>query len=165
MKTVSIINMAGVLAIAVFLFLNKTSEKRIVYVNNNVLLTGFKMSAELNSNVKNIEQSRQMVLDSILNELKLLKNANNLADAEKLKSTYLAKRNMFTEELTKVKQSMSDKIAAQINQYVKDFSEEKKYDIVLGANGSGNIWYSTENNDITKDLVAYVNKKYDDRKN
>ena len=84
---------------------------------------------------------------------------------EKLKTTYVSKRKSYSEELSRVKQSVTERVATQINQYVRDFSEENKYDIVLGANGSANIWYSVEKNDITKELIAYANKKYDNKKN
>lgn len=165
MKIVSIINMIGVLGIAAFLFYNKMNEKKIVYVNNGELLAGFKMSVESSNDVKEIEIAKQAVLDSLLNEIKMVTNVKDKETIEKLKTTYVSKRKSYSEELSRVKQSVTERVATQINQYVRDFSEENKYDIVLGANGSANIWYSVEKNDITKELIAYANKKYDNKKN
>ncbi|MDO9000245.1 MAG: OmpH family outer membrane protein [Bacteroidota bacterium] len=164
MRILSLINVIGIIGIVCFLFYKNKSEKKIVYINNGELFASFKMSNESNEKVKLFEQSKQSILDSLINEIKLLNPSNDKDLIARLKSEYLSKRNVFSEDINKIKQSSTEKIANQINQYVKEFAEENFYDIVLGANGTGNIWYSKENNDVTKELIEFSNAKYDGNK-
>ena len=48
----------------------------------------------------------------------------------------------------------------QINSFVKEYSEEHGFSIVLGTTLSGNILYAKDTYDITDDLIKELNKNY-----
>ncbi len=164
MKLLCIINLLGLIFISVFVFNSKLNDKKIGFINNGEVFSSFKMTKELDETLKNVEQSRKYILDSLLNEIKSLNPEKDKEKVERLKNSYLNKRNVFSEDINKIKKSSQEKIANQLNQYIKEFSKDNKYYLVLGANGDGNIWYSEDKNDITKEVLDYLNNKYDAKK-
>jgi outer membrane protein len=150
--------------LATYLFFEKKNEKKIAYINNGELFDSFKMSAELNKSLKQAEDAKKSILDSLVNEIKYYNTNKDKEGFLRLKENYLSKRNAFSEDLVKLKQSASEKIAVQINEYIKEYAEEKNYSIILGANGNGNLWYAKENNDITKEIIQFANQKYAGKK-
>ena len=52
-------------------------------------------------------------------------------------------------------------ILGEINGYIKYYGKEKGYDFILGATDNGNIVYAAEGKDITEEVLAGLNKQYD----
>jgi outer membrane protein len=164
MKILSVVSFLIAVSVGVYVMAAKPEEKKIAYINNGELLSSFKMALEMDEKLKAIEQSKQLVLDSMIMQIKTLDATKQKDEIEKQKNIFLMKRSSFTEEISKIKQSSNEKIANQINQYVKEFAEENNFDFVLGAAGNANIWYSKETNNVTKDVIQYANNKYDGKK-
>jgi outer membrane protein len=55
---------------------------------------------------------------------------------------------------------LTSSIIAQINSFVQDYAKRKGYDLVLGAEGTGSIYYGSKSMDITNDVLAAMNKDY-----
>jgi len=52
----------------------------------------------------------------------------------------------------------------RLNPYIAEYGKEKGYAYIYGANGTGNVLYADEGEDITDELIEYVNKRYHDKK-
>ena len=76
------------------------------------------------------------------------------------KSQILDKVLMFNQEKDKAELDMQQQIWNQLNQYMLDYGKTHRYKLIFGANNSGNILYSSETVDITRELINYVNQKY-----
>jgi outer membrane protein len=162
MKFLTILNTLFLTGILGFLIYTGKSKAKLAYVNNGELLSSFKLTKELNDKVKSLEQNRKFVLDSMLNDFRAAEAKKvDKSELEKLQNLYLMKRNAFSKEVENLKQSANQKIANQLNEYVAQFSKDREYEVVLGANGDGNIWYSAESANVTKELIVYVNEKYE----
>lgn len=163
MKALVLINTVLILVIGVILTLFLSKEKKVAYVNNSDLFSTFKMTQELDREIKAIEENRKSRMDSLTDYVKKIQSGLIKATEEQIefiKSEYITKRNQFTDEITRAKEASIDKIWKQINQYVIDFGKENKYDIIFGTNGQGNMMFAKENLDITKEVQAYINEKY-----
>ena len=53
------------------------------------------------------------------------------------------------------------KIWNRIDSYVVKFSEEKKYKIIIGSNSKRDVLFADKKNDVTQELIDYVNKRYE----
>ena len=144
---------------------------KVVYVNTYSLYNEFKLKKELEEKLKKSELARRVILDSIKGKIQLLSvsqvgvnSAETEARLNNLKEAYFLKEKEFNKENESQAQSYTDQVWEQLNQYVKDFGSEKGFDYILGATGEGNLMYAKESNDISKDLIEYVNKKYEGKK-
>ena len=66
----------------------------------------------------------------------------------------------FDEDNQRTYDDYEKQIWKQVNQYMKDFGVENNYTYILGAEGSWQLMYAKENNNITKEVVEFINKKY-----
>lgn len=163
MKILISINIALALVLGLITFSFFTSTKKIVYINTAEVFSEFRMTKELDKEVKAIENDRKSRMDSLNENVRRIQAGIIKVSEEELmlvRKNYLEKQNQFSNEITNVKQASTEKIWKQINQYVNDFGKEKNLDIILGANGQGSLMFAKEKIDITKDLITYINEKY-----
>lgn len=59
--------------------------------------------------------------------------------------------------------SLNAIIWKRLNPLIQEYGREKKYKMILGANGSGTLLYSDSTLDISDDLIKYVNDEYNRR--
>lgn len=141
-------------------------DKKVAYVNTYQLYEEFKLKKELEEKLKKTQLSRQVILDSIKSKIQLVGINKDLSDQmladkiQELRQTYFLKEKQFSQENESQAQQYTDQVWEQLNQYVKDYGKEHRLKYILGANGQGSIMYADESNDITKELIEYVNEKY-----
>lgn len=153
--------------IAVAFYVN-SKQRKIVFVKVGELYTEFEMKKELESTYLTVQKGRKQQLDSLELELKLLSRKidtdgekKNLVEAfDERKEKYLMKKKQFEEDDAMMQQQYSDKIRKQLNQYVSDYGKENNCDYIFGAEGSGALMYSKEMNDVTKEVLIYINNKF-----
>jgi len=139
-------------------FLN-TGSPKVAYVKADQLFNDFELTKELKVKYSNVENARNAILDSLALNLKVIGNKNSPV-FQQIEREYYIKKESFDNENATLTETYNQQIWTRINQYVSDFSKEKGYDIVLGANGSGSLFYANDKLDITKDVMEYMNTKY-----
>ncbi|HYG50803.1 MAG TPA: OmpH family outer membrane protein [Flavobacteriales bacterium] len=165
------INFAGfIILLTCAFFLRPENKPR--YIDNFKLFNGFELKKTLEKELKVSVNARKLTLDSLrlvlgdmyreLDSSKLgqEENRKKLLLARQLENHIVLKEKSFAETDVLQAREMDEKIWKQINQYVKDYGEEKGLDIVFGTSGTGNIMYAKGDLDITDELVMYINKKY-----
>lgn len=146
-----------------FLVYSHFKKAKIVYVDNVEVFSSFKMKAELEKKYKEVEGIRKSILDSIYNEIriKIGSSASENKDLlNEMKRSYLIKKESFEKENNATMTEYNEQIWNQINEYTKKFGEENDYEFILGANGQGVLMYAKGTKNVTKELVEYVNAKY-----
>jgi outer membrane protein len=159
---ISIIGISLITIIGLFGYLKFTSTKT-AYVDIEVLYSNFKMKRELEGQMKNVVQTRKGLLDSMEIEIKALNTSPKISQeliAQK-RAAYLSQYQVFKDNTERESGEFDKKIWTQLNQYVKDYGEQKAYDFILGTNGTGTIMHANDEFDITKDLIDYVNQRYE----
>lgn len=147
-------------------FLNK--EKKVAYVTTMKVFEEFKMKKEIELKYQKIQIMKQTYLDSIRLEIRSLETTRKPEDElrwNELKKLYLIKEDQFNQENELLYKDFTEQIWKQLNQYVEDYGKENKYDFLFGAAGQGNIMYANDKEDKTKEVIEYVNKKYNGIKN
>ena len=64
------------------------------------------------------------------------------------------------QQIQKENQHITQAVINDINAFVKEYGKENGYKIILGARGNGNIMYADSSKNITKEVLIYLNKKY-----
>ena len=106
-----------------------------------------------------LEQKSNATLAQFENEIRELKksgeDAGRVAELEK---ELFAMRDQLTEEYQQKSATFEQVVWEQINRAVAEFGKEKGYDYIFGAKGDGSIMYASDEKDITKEVIAYINK-------
>jgi outer membrane protein len=140
--------------------------KKIGYVTTLKAFEEFELKKELEVKYKNNQIAKQTYLDSLkLNVQTLAQKSNDLEPnknnrIEELKKIYLLKENQFNQENEAVYQQYNEQIWKQLNQYIEDYGKENGYDYLLGTSGQGSIMYATEKDNLTEEIIKYINNKY-----
>lgn len=133
-------------------------NKTIVFVDKTRLFNEFRMTRELLKSGENELQKRKKVIDSIYVQLNSLED--NALKA-RLTEDIIKEQNELEVFQKSFSAANSENIWKRINGYVKEFSNEKGYDLIIGTQASGTVLYGEPELDITNDLLNYVNKKYE----
>ena len=157
---------AGVTGLILSLMNNRN---KVVYVEMGKIYEGFSLSKELNTELQNVLGTRKQLTDSLLQDLTKqadelkLQTKKTMVDVErvaKVEQVYLYKKEMMEKDNQAISANYNDKIWNQINQYIADYGKEKGLTLVLGANGQGNIMYGDETKNVTEEVIAYLNSRY-----
>jgi outer membrane protein len=159
-----ILNLVGIIGIGSFLLV---SQKKVAYVDLGKLYEGFELTKQKQTELQSMSFSFKNTLDSISIEIKAMENALNTSYDktldEKLQikkmNYYKIEENMqikFDEEKAKA----DENIWQQINTYTQEFGKEKGYDYIHGGNGSGSLMYAKDSEDVSGDVLAYINEKF-----
>lgn len=153
---------------SIYQAVNSHRPLKTAYVTNAKVSAEFLLSKELDARLKRVQTTRQSILDSLELQLGALEHkvmTANATDAEqaragRLRQEYSLKQQQFAEDNALLTQRYQEQIATQLNQYLKDFTEEQGYDYLFGATGSGSLMGAKEEYDVTNKVLMYVNKRY-----
>jgi outer membrane protein len=146
------------------------SKDRIAYVNTAKLYESFELKKELEKKLTEVQERRQKHIDSLALSIHTLsiewerqgKPTNSpLGNSYIKKNTELrALQDKFSQDHEALVSSYQEQIWKQLNQYVKEFGEERGYDYLMGADGTGTLIYANSDHEVTKEAIEYVNIKY-----
>ena len=168
-KTLLIIGLAVLMVlIGIGAFYVLDNHSKMTYVKTKEVYAAFKLKKELEAKLKITQDARKNILDSLLIKIQLMsKNTKDITNKEDnfkldfLKQQYLQKKQQSEEDNQALAQQYTDQIWGQLNQYIKDYGKQHKYKFIFGTSGDGNLMYAEESDDISKDLIEYVNLRYD----
>lgn len=139
--------------------------KKIAMVDAVSLFNEFKMKKDLEKDYKNILFVFSTKVDSVERIIKLLdpKTKDNQQMAE-LYRAYDYYKAQYESEYSRSNQTINEQVWKRLNPLLEEYGKLKKYNIILGANGMGTVLYNDSYYDITKEVVEFVNHKYDNGK-
>ncbi|CAM1359157.1 OmpH family outer membrane protein [Tenacibaculum xiamenense] len=166
----SIINSVILIGLAIMFFIASNNKERVVYIDNVKLYNEFNMTKELGDINEKKYKPFLVKFDSIVNKLKTFEEKLNgqkkISKKEeeeyiKLKRLVVSGDAEIQDLRTQVKMEINKKVWERLNTYVREFGKERNYDVVLGAQGQGNIMYSKEEFNVTDEFIEYANSKYE----
>jgi outer membrane protein len=151
---------------------------KVAYIDTEEVYNDFKLKKDLEQKLQRTQLLRQSFLDSLKVRIQILSRQLNDPDPsikqkvkedaktklEFLQQDYLYKEKTFTEDNEALTEKYTNEIWKQLNQYIKDFGTENKYEFVLGTSGQGNVMYANAEKNITKQIKEYVNSKFEGKK-
>lgn len=167
-KTSSVLALLLILAI-VYMGIQALSQPKTGFVIISELYNGFEMKKEMEQKYLGVKKARDKILDSLTLELKGLsqkieteqeKNPNTIKEFTTKRTDYLQRKQAYEADNTALSQKYDQEILTQMNQYVKDYGAANGYTYVFGSDGNGALMYAKDANNITKQVIEYINSKY-----
>lgn len=156
---------------AIWLF--SSSNGKIVYVDSNKLLAGYKGMVDARAGYSkkenvwkaNIDTLTQDVKDAMRNYNEALAKGND-KETQKAKSFISLKQKQLYDYQNAIKQNAADEegkaneqVFSTINAFLESYGKKHGYRFILIA-ANGNIGYADKSADITTDVVDALNKEY-----
>lgn len=149
-------------------------NRSIVYVDSQQLMNGYKGMQVAKKEFESKVLGWKSNMDTLQKEIEL-----QIKSYEQNKTVLTTSEKKLTEELIKSKQqqlgnyqqvinekyqqedqAMSQKVMDRVNDYIKKYGKKKGYNIILAATQYGNIVYSEEHLDVTKEILEGLNADY-----
>lgn len=165
----NILVLVGLILLSVAFVYQINTKERTAFINMKEVFGKFEYKKEMESRYNKVFLAKKTLLDSLKLKIEFLSTREPKTEIEgkdlknkldELKQEYMYKQSKFEEENSTVINKYNQEIWEQLNQYIKDFGTENNYDYVFGTNGEGNLMYAKETKDITKQVLDYVNAKY-----
>lgn len=149
------------------------NQSKWAYINIRATYESFELKKDLEKKYKVVINERKKITDSLYLDLKLTSNSldgkpkksqEDILLFTNKKETYLDHKKHFDEDNEALTKQYDEEILTQLNNYVKDFGNEKKYTLILGNDGNGAIMHAEESMNITAEVIEYINKRYSGKK-
>ncbi len=137
-------------------------NQKIAYILTQKVFEGYNGTKELKKKLNKMEQEQKQILDSMLLEVKVTESRYGVKDERTVRCK--EKYNRVYQQLVTSNQGQVEKynegIWKQINTYLTDYGRMKGYSFIYGANGNGSIMYADSTQEISSDVIPYLNKRY-----
>lgn len=149
-------------------------SNRVVYVDAIKLLNGYLGMKEARKEYEVKVSGWNANLDTLKSEMEI-KFAEYEAKRTKLsvkerdlmeelletkRQQFLEYQKIVTEKASKEDQDLTAKVYTKVNEYIKQYAQDKGYRFVLSANQYGSIVYAKEGADITEEVLEGLNAPY-----
>ncbi|CAM1340649.1 OmpH family outer membrane protein [Tenacibaculum amylolyticum] len=175
MKKIALGTAIVALIASIVTFFYTQESSKLVYVDVNKLLEGYKRTKEVRAQFEKKAKVLKANVDSLVTdwqkELKLYEKerANYSKKELKLKQELLANKQQQINNYQQAVQNQiqeEDKKATQtvindINDYVTEYGKQKGYKMIFGASGGGNIMYADKSADLTEKVLEGLNSEFD----
>ncbi|HEX9981247.1 MAG TPA: OmpH family outer membrane protein [Flavobacterium sp.] len=144
--------------VLIFLFIYHAPSPEVVYVNKMKLFENFAMTKEVKQRGENEFNRRKLEIENLYTKL-------NITTDEKSRRQIFEKIVKAKNDLDAFNQAFineeSNKIWVRINNYTQLFSNTQKYKLIVGSEGKETVLFGDPALDVTNQLVAFMNKKYE----
>lgn len=157
-----------ILVIGWIVFNYQTTPKTGFIVIQEVY-NGFSMKKEMEQKYNQAKMARATILDSLELGLKILarkiegeqlKNKSTIEQFNIQRETFLERKQTYEEDNAALTKQYDQEILTQLNQYLKDFGEEHHFTYLFGNDGNGSLVYAADAKNVTKEVIAFINRKY-----
>lgn len=142
-----------------FIYRINNKIDNIIVIDIIKVVNEFKMKKDLESKVEMRLHGYDAKLDSFKTSIEKI----NLED-EKVKDVINNYRQLQLEAQNAYEtsnKSINEQIWKRLNPLIDEFGKENRYKLVIGANGMGTVLYKDNSIDKTKELINYINRKYE----
>lgn len=155
--------------IGVIYILAKNDDKKTAFFSNAQVYNEFDYKKELEYDLEQTNSKDKWVVDSLERDLQanitFMKSIEKpsdqqLIELEKKQNYYFQYRNKVEDEYATRVQEYYNLIWGRINGYVNEYGQDNQFAYIFGANGDGTVMYADNSEDITEDIITYINTKY-----
>lgn len=148
-------------ACIIYIFQNviQSSEGKTPFVSMTQVFQECKIRDKYEIELKTMETESNQKLAAFENQIRGLKAENASEQSiSSMEKELLKMRDDLSEAYLQKSESFERIIWENINKKVNEYGKENGLDYIFGANGDGSIMYASESNDITKEIIDYINK-------
>lgn len=156
------------LGISLIIFTQTRQSTKVAYIELIKVFNGFDMTQQYKKKLEAVMMNRKMIMDSMALGLKARSRSfgntkpgiADLQDFEYEKELYAEKLRQFEEDNQALSQQYDIEINKQLNQYVKEYGQKNGFRYIYGAQGSGVLMYAREEDNVTEEVLRYINERY-----
>ena len=146
-----------------------TNNKQVAVVDLPLVYASFDYKKELMTEYESIAQKIEFQKDSLnnaINQVEINLKNSTYNDTEKSRlyeqaySAYISSKEYMDFRKDSIAQAYTGKIWKHLNSYVADYGKAHDYQVIIGMQGNGNVMYVKESTNITDQVLAYANEKY-----
>lgn len=102
--------------------------------------------------------------DSLKKEFAVKRTMKDIpqTDLEQLYKAFSQAQGNLEQEYQQSNQTINEQVWKRLNPLVDAYGKEQGLRLIIGANGMGSVLYNDAYYDRTKEVTAYVNKKYEE---
>ena len=155
--------LCGITAVALLLF-NQRNNKKIAVVDAIKLVNSYKMKVEMEAKSAGALKFLAHKADSIKQNLMAQSKVKDFPK-EKLNEIYAEFTNAqseFERLYQQSNQEINEQVWKRLNPLVDEYGRNNGYRLIIGANGMGSVLYNDDYYDRTKEVIDFVNKKYEE---
>jgi Skp family chaperone for outer membrane proteins len=141
------------LVFLVVLLSQQRKNRKSGFIVNQRVFNEFLGKKELEKKLTVLRARDRVTLDSLVGLLESTSNTSLLKIyQDRIDNMAISERQLsdqYTSDIWKV-----------INESVHEFGEREGYDLIFGAVGSGSLMYANKSQDITDEVIQFVNERY-----
>lgn len=146
-----IVNFILVAVLGAIVFTHESEKK--AYIINQEVFDGFEGKLALEKELSALKTAHKQWLDSV--NLEIVEKGNR-----SIIQLYQQQAAAFVSEEERLSGKFTADIWQLINQYTGEYGKKNGYDFIYGATGNGSLMYAGESNNITKELILFINDRY-----
>ena len=139
---------------------SEVTSQSVVFMENIKVFEEFDMKKDYDKKIGKDLNIQTAYLDSIeilINKESVVGNENGV---KSLQQHYYQKQEEYNSIFQELSSKYTGEVNARLNEYLKTYASENNYNVILGSGGQGNVMYIDEADNITEDLIVYINKMY-----
>ena len=144
----------GLIALVVYTATKGRSGNKEVFVDIGKLLENYKFRKEL-------QQAASMNINKIKRAADSLQMVKKVTGSAAVDSQLVRANNALAQYYELSSKDATKKIWDRLNPAITEFGKQRKYELIIGANGAGTILYGSSDRDVTDELIKYVNENYE----
>jgi len=159
MKKLIMINAADLLVLAgCFIWqLLMRHKQAVVYVDSIKLFNAYQFKKDMYNRIEQSYGSKMGFVDSLEQHA-----VAGQLNPDQLRS-FEIDRDELSHAIATSKNETDRAIWERLNQVIKKFGDQDKYELIIGANGMGTVLYGQADKDITDAVINYANKEYENK--
>lgn len=138
----------------------EVKSQKIAFIESSEVFESFAMKKDYDVKIEADLKALGEKVDSLAGILN--QNTGNLDSLRiyELRRIYYVAENNFKVKFDELSTTYTAEVNTRLNKYIEEYGKENGYNFILGSSGQGNVMYVGESDNITKDMIKYVNKKY-----
>ncbi|KAA5532224.1 OmpH family outer membrane protein [Taibaiella lutea] len=151
------------ITVAFILINNQRINKKIAVVDAIKLFNSFKMKQELESQSGGLLSALGRQADSLKSDLAAKSKVKDFpkAELEKLYVQFRSAQEQLEQTYQQTNQGINEEVWKRLNPMIDEYGKENGFRLIIGANGMGSVLYNDDYYDRTKEVIDFVNKKYE----
>jgi outer membrane protein len=159
----------SILVLAIGMWYHSEHKPKFGFIVLGEVFEKFDLTTELTSKLKRTQLARQKTVDSLEIKLKLLskkieeekgKNKEDIRLFEIERDGYMKWKRQSEEDGDSQTKLYDKQIRNQMSQYVMEYGKQNGYKYIFGNDGNGSLMYGVEAENLTKEVIEFINKKY-----
>lgn len=144
--------------------LGSRQSNKVAYIQTAKVFAEFQMTQELDAKLDNTRQARQTIIENLNLRMQAMQSRRAPLDSlDAIRRELSHRQDQFSEDNAFQSEQYTDQIWTQLNQYLQDYCETEGVTYLFGANGTGNLMGADQSYDLTDEVIAFVNQKYQNK--